>query len=352
MTRAWTRWLRWALWLAVFGAVAGAAWTNREALVRSVDLMARARVPWLVGAMLCVGGLYLCRAIVYGIPLRLLDYTVPWPFLWQAAIIASSVNQLIPTAGASSYAFLTYALHQRGVPSGQASLIALIDTLSYAFAAATVVLGSLAYLTLAGSLHGHPLLASFAPGAVLAGLAAWVYWLQRDRERFIPVALRAQQRLASLLGATWPEAPVRGFLEEYYKGKEVIGRRPRAFVKMVALQYLAVAADGAALYMTLLSLELVLSPAVVFLGFIVTVAAGTVVNAPAGGGSFEVIMSAYFARQGVDTSRAIAGALLFRGVTFWLPVLVSAGLILKFRNRKREIRRRRRPRFLRRRQAP
>jgi uncharacterized protein (TIRG00374 family) len=110
---------------------------------------------------------------------------------------------------------------------------------------------------------------------------------------------------------------------------------------MVLLQYLAVGADGAALYLTLLSLGLRLEPAIVFLGFIVTQAASTVINAPAGGGSFEVVMSAFFAGQGVDSSQAVAGALLFRLVSFWVPAVVSGGLLLNFRRRTREIRRRR-----------
>lgn len=332
--------LRWGLWAAVGAAVGLAAWSHRGAVVEALRFLPQAYLPWLVLAMASVAVLYACRAVVYGVPLRLLDYTVPWTFLWQTAIIASAVNQLLPTGGASSYAFLAYALHRRGVTTGQASLVALIDTLSYAFAAATIVLGALAYLGAAGGLPGRVVLLAFVPGTVLVGVAGWLYWLQRDRQRFVPMVLRLQRRLGSLLRRELPETPARSFLEDYYKGKEVIAGRPAAFVWMIALQYLAVCADAATLYLALLSLGLLLSPATVFLGFVVTLAAGTVVSAPAGGGSFEVVMSAFFARQGVDTSRAIAGALLFRLVSFWLPVLVSGVLVLTFRRHTTEIRRR------------
>jgi uncharacterized protein (TIRG00374 family) len=285
----------------------------------------------------------LCRATVYGIPLRLLGYTVPWTFLWQTAIIASAVNQLLPSGGASSYAFLAYALHRRGVSTGQASLIALIDTLSYACAAAALVIAALLYLGLGGGLPGRILLVGFGPGLAIVALGGLVYGLQRDQRRFVPLVLGLQRRAGALLGRTWPDEPTRAFLDDYYRGKEVISRRPRVFGRMVLLQYLAVGADGAALYLTLVALGLRLEPAIVFLGFIVTQAAGTVVNAPAGGGSFEVVMSAFFAGQGVDRSHAIAGALLFRLVSFWVPALVSGVLLLNFRRRTREIRRRRPP---------
>jgi len=337
-----TRLLRWVFWAAILGSVAFVAWSHRDALGRSIMLLPRAHLPWLLLAVACIGLLYLCRAIVYGIPLRLLDYTVPWTFLWQAAIIASAVTQLFPSGGASAYAFLAYALHRRGVPTGQASLIAIIDTLSYACAAATLVIGALVYLGLGGGLPGKVLLLGFAPGALLVVLGGGVYWLQRERRRFIPLAVKLARRIGSMFGRDGVEAPVRAFLEDYYQGKEVIARRPSVFARMVALQYLAVGADAGALYLTFVSLGLRLEPALVFLGFVVTLAAGAVVNAPAGGGSYEVVMSAFFARQGVDVSQAIAGALLFRVVSFWIPVLISGLLVLNFRRHTREIRRRRR----------
>jgi uncharacterized protein (TIRG00374 family) len=336
-----TRSLRWTLWAIVFGVVAVIAWSNRAAVVAAFTLLPRVRLPYLLAAVAAMGLVQLCRATVYGIPLRLLGYTVPWTFLWQAAIIASAVNQLLPSGGASSYAFLAFALHRRGVATGQASLIAIIDTLSYACAAATLVIAALLYLGFGGGLPGRILLVGFGPGLAIVALGGLVYWLQRDRRRFVPLGLRLQQKVGALLGRAWPDEPLRAFLDDYYKGKEVVGRHPRIFGRMVLLQYVAVGADGTALYLTLVSLGLRLEPALVFLGFIVTLAAGTVVNAPAGGGSFEVVMSAFFAQQGVESSHAIAGALLFRLVSFWIPALVSGVLLLNFRRRTREIWRRR-----------
>ncbi len=331
---------RWTLWAAVFATVAAIAWRHRASVVEAVDLMGGARPLWLGLALAAVALVYLCRARVYGIPLQLLDYTVPWSFLWQAAVIASAANQLVPTGGVSSYAFLTWALHKRGVSMGQAPLIALIDTLSYAFAAATLVVAALVYLALSGLLDFPWLLTGFGPGFALLTLGIWVYWLQRRRERLVPRALALQRRLGRWLGREWSDAPLRSFLDEYYKGKDVLGRRPRAFLKMVALQYLAVAADASALYLTFAALDLTVRPALVLLGFVVTLAAGSFVNAPAGGGSFEVVMSAFFAHHGLETSQAVAGALLFRVVSFWIPVLVGGALVWRFRERRIEIRRR------------
>src|SRR5207302_1750032 len=121
-------------------------------------------------------------------------------------------------------------------------------------AVATLLLGALIYLTVVGILDPGRLSLALVPGATLAGLAAWLYVLQRDRRRLTSVALGAARHLARALGRRWPEESVRGFLDEYYAGKDIIRRRPGAFCRMLGLQYLAVGCDATALYMAFLAL--------------------------------------------------------------------------------------------------
>jgi uncharacterized protein (TIRG00374 family) len=336
--RGW-RVLRWAVWAAVLVTVATVAVGKRAALEEAIVLMRHARVGWLLSAVLAIGLVYLSRALVYGVPLKLLAYDVPRRFLWETAIVATSLHQLLPAGGATGYAFLTYALHQRGVTMGQASLIALVDTLSYAAAAASLVVVSLVYVSLTGDLHTRTVAVAFVPGAAAVVLAGSLYVLQRDRERFTARVLRLQRWLASRIGARWRLEPVRAFLAEYYEGKAMIVRRRGPFLRMIGYQYLAVCCDCAALYLAFLSLGLAPRLSIVFMGLVVTMAAGAIVSAPAGGGSFELIMSAFFVRHGIGAAEAVAAAVLYRLVAFWVPVAVSAWLLLRFRHRRAQIRR-------------
>jgi uncharacterized protein (TIRG00374 family) len=337
--KGWARLLRWLFWLAVLSTVAVVGASNWRTIEQALESMTRARWRWLLPALAAIGLVYLCRALVYAVPLKLLAYHFPRRFLWSTAIVATSLHQLFPTAGLSGYAFITYALHQRGVRGGQASLIALVDTLSYAVATASLVIGSLVYLTLAGTFQPRTVALALAPGVGLVAVAGWLYAVQRDRERFSTLVMRLGRRLAALVHARWPEAPVTAFLEEYYKAKAVIARKRAAFLRMVGLQYLAVCCDAAALSLAFLSLGLMPKPWIVFMGFVVTMAAGALVSAPAGGGSFELVMSAFFVRHGVEGAQAVAAALLYRLVAFWIPVSVSALLLFGFRRRRIEIRR-------------
>jgi len=66
-----------------------------------------------------------------------------------------------------------------------------------------------------------------------------------------------------------------------------------------------------------------------------------VVSAPGGGGSFELTMAAFFSQHGLERSQGIAAALLYRLVAFWFPVALSLPLLLNFRQRRRDVRKRR-----------
>ncbi len=330
------RLLRW-VWVVVPVAAGVVAYRHRDSLVTAVGLVAQAQVLWLGPAALAIGGVYFFRASAYGVPLRLLGYSVRHSFLWRTALVATSLHQLVPAGGASGYAFLTWALRRRGVTTGQASLIALIDTLSYATAMATLVVAALVYLILGGTLLLGSVVAMFVPGVVTLALAAVAYWLQRDRRRFVGLLLRVKRRLADLAGRRWPDAPIRQFLREYYAGKRVISEHPAGWARMVGFQYLTVICDAVALSLAFVALGLRPPVWVVFLGLVVAMAGVAVITAPGGGGSFEVLMSAFFAAHGLRTADAIAAVILYRVVAFWLPIVVAAIALWGLRRRQRDV---------------
>jgi uncharacterized protein (TIRG00374 family) len=285
---------------------------------------------------------YVARATAYRVPLHLLGYSVRRRFLWATALVASALHQVVPTAGASGYAFLTYALGRRGVSAGQAPLVALIDTLSYDAAMATVVVVSLVYLATTAAVPVAPLLGLAVPGLALVAVAAGAWWIQRDERRFVPLVLRWKDRAAALAGRRWPDEPVRRFLAQFTEGKRVIARHPWAFARMVGLQYLTVGCDVAALYLVFVALGHRPAPGIVVMGLVLAMAGVLAIAAPGGGGGFEVIMATFFSMHGMPSGEAVAATVLYRAVAFWLPVLASVPALLGLRQRGRDVRRRRR----------
>jgi uncharacterized protein (TIRG00374 family) len=324
------------LFIAVLAAVGLTAYTSRDDLGSALALMGRIAVWRMVPAAAAIGGVYLCRAAVYGLGLRALGFDLGLWFLWRTALVATSVHQLVPAAGGSGYAYLSYAFHQRGVGVGKASLVALIDALSYSFSVATLVVISLFYVGFAGERTAERLSVAFAPGLLVVALAAYVYYRQRDPDDFERRALRWKDRVARLLRRRWSDEPVRRFLGQYYEGKEIIGERRGRFAAMIGFQYGAVLCDVAALYAVFAALGRAPDLWVVFLGFVLAMASISVVGVPGGGGSFEVVMSTFFANRGIPFAAGIAATLLYRVVAFWLPAATSLPVLLSMRQRPTE----------------
>jgi len=331
--------LRTLFWLVVPAAVAWVAYTHRALVVDALHLLRRADVRWVLAGVLAVALLYGCRALVYRVPLRLLGYSAGLSFLWSTAVTTSALQQVLPAGPATGYAFLTYAMHQRGVPAGRASLVALIDTLSYALAVATLVITALVWLAVTGNLHIAAFQTLFVAGVAFLAVGGWLYWLQRERQRLTPIVLRVGRRVVTWLGRRWREEPVHEYLEEFYRGKALIGRRPRAFIGMMGLQYVAVGCDAAVLYTSFVALGDWPRFWIVLLGFVVAMGGASAIGVPGGGGSFETLMAAFFITEGIPAASGIAATLLFRVLSFWLPVMVGALVIMRLRRRRRIIRR-------------
>lgn len=291
--------------------------------------------------MLAIAGVYVCRSRVYAIPLRLLGYSFSWRLLLGISLVATTIHQLVPVAGATGYIFLTWAFARQGASAARASLVAVIDTLSYAAAVGTLVVLSLVYLATSARVKWLGLVGGLTPGIVLFLLAVWVYRLQRNQRRFTALVLRAKTRVARWFARDgWPDEPVREFLEQYYEAKTIIARRRRAFLEMVAWQYVSVGCDILAVYLCFLGLGLMPRPGIVVMGFVLAMSGLALMAVPAGGGSFETIMAAFYSSHGIAASESIAVAILYRVVAFWVPVLVTAAIVLWIaRSRRRRIRR-------------
>lgn len=337
-SRGWVRVARWTVTAGVPVAAAIIAYRHGHLLVDAVGLVVGAHPAWLAVGLAAIAGVYLCRAFVYGQPLRLLDYTVPSSFLWKTAIMATSLHQLIPTGGASGYAFLTYALHRRGVRAGEASLVALVDTLTYAAALGTLTVAGLVYVVATGLVGVDSVAVSLLPGLAALAAAAALYHAQRDARRLERVVLGGGRWLGGRLRTGWPERPVRDFLAAYAESKATLAREPRVFLRMVGVQYLAAGCDAAALFAAFLALGVSPPVWVVGMALILAMAGASVVGAPGGGGSFEVIMAAVLAAHGVDPAQSVGATLLYRLMAFWVPVPLTLLLWLDIRRPRAEIR--------------
>lgn len=100
-------------------------------------------------------------------------------------------------------------------------------------------------------------------------------------------------------------------------------RHPWALLKALTCSVALTFCNVLSLFFCLYALGIHLPFAAVLLVFTFGVGAGAAVPTPGGLGGFEAGLAAGFVAYGIDASPALAAALLYRLVSYWLPLLVG-----------------------------
>lgn len=173
------------------------------------------------------------------------------------------------------------------------------------------------------------LLAAATAGLLLAGLLAGGVALWRFREGARSLAVTVLTPLARWVGRVLPgvappgEAAVGERVDGFGASLGRLGRAPRAVGVVLSLSLLARVVRTAALWLAFQAVGLSVSPALLLAVTPAAVAAAAV-PAPGGGGGVEtVLVGLVAATTGLAVPGVTAAVLLFRGVTYWLEVLVG-----------------------------
>jgi uncharacterized membrane protein YbhN (UPF0104 family) len=184
----------------------------------------------------------------------------------------------------------------------------LVGLLAFYGAYVIAVIGAVAVLWSRGELDGI-LLGVATAFTVLAGAVAAGILVFRERAgRILPGFVRRLPVAREVLAAL-AESPAHVF------------RDPRLIVETIALQLAIFVLDAATLEAVLRAIATPVPPPVVFASFVVASAVATLGWMPGGLGTFDATCVAMLHLHGVSVEAALAGTLLLRGFTFWLPML-------------------------------
>jgi uncharacterized protein (TIRG00374 family) len=216
-------------------------------------------------------------------------------------------DQALPSAGISGSIVLLRSVVNLGVPTPLATDALVTTLLSFYIATFGTALAALLLL------HGKATLAPIAEigvaalGLLLVALAAIVLSAVRfSKSRWRRYAERFEL-LRPLVDALASASP------EHLKS-------PRALSGAVLLQVGVVLLDAATLDFCLRAVGVHVPFGRVFAAFVLANIAGTFGFTPGGLGAFEAASVAVLHAFRVPVEPALAGTLLFRGLTYWLPM--------------------------------
>jgi Mg2+-importing ATPase len=303
----WSIWLSWLLGIAVLGAVIAAALHLSEGR-DFIDLVEHASPWWLLAAALLQTGTYIAQGEVWrrvgaraGVALSARD-------AFGLSLAKLFADQALPSAGISGSVVVAQILERRHVPREAAGAAVVINLASYHLGYIVALTAALAIL----EWDGH---ATFL--IVLCALA------------FVVFAVAVASGVMVMSGASSPRwaarigrfKPFRGSVEFILQSDARLVRDPRLVTAATVLQVCIIVLDSTTMYALLRSVGA--SPAVtgVFASFMIASLVRTIGIVPGGLGTFEATSVFTLTATGTAIPVALSATLLFRGLSFWLPMM-------------------------------
>lgn len=299
------RWFSWLVGLAMLAAVvaAGLHFSEERSFLRIAET---ARPWWFVLAVLLQAATYLAQGETFRVVTRAAKIPVPLGVAYELSLAKLFVDQALPSAGISGTVVLARALEARGIPGGVVMASVVVATISY-YAAYVLALGLALGITLVGG-HASPLIVGAALLFVLLSVALTALALalsnpRRPEPRWV-ARVRPLAHALSLLREADPRLA------------HNIG-----LIAVSALYQLAIVFfDTATMWILIRSLGVTASPTAVFASFMLSTLLRTIGFAPGGLGTFEAASVVTLKLAGVPVAVALSATLLFRGLSFWLPM--------------------------------
>ena len=280
---------------------------------RFAVLLSHAEPAWLILAVILQAGTYLCAGMIWHEVTRPRARSVPARALFRLSVEQLSVNQIIPTGGVAGNLLVFQAMRRLGLPAWLAAEAMLAEILSGYIAYATVAIVALAtLLALGGVTRGICyVLVAFAVAA--AAVVSTILYLLKHKDRQLP---------------SWADR-FNPLFAAHQAAKHVSSRRVlswRLLARTSALNIAIFLLDSGTLWAMMHVAGAPIRIPTAFVAIVIAFIAGTVSFLPGGIGGFETGAVTTLTLLGSPIEAALAGTLLFRGLTLWLPLI--PGLML------------------------
>jgi uncharacterized membrane protein YbhN (UPF0104 family) len=296
-------WTIGVLLLAVLVVVVGRRAEGR----RFAELLRHAQLAWLGVAVVLQVATYVCAAAIWQRALRRNSVRLSVRGLVPLGLAKLFADQALPSAGMSGTLLVVRGLTRRGVSRGLAVAAMLADLVSFYAAYALAVAVALGILWDRGELHRVVVGLGFAFALLATSVPLAILWMRSGAERRLPHWMRRLPRVGEAFDAISEGRP--GTIFGVSLGAET-----------VTLQLAILAFDAVTLGVMLHAVATPAPPAIVFASFVVASMVATLAWVPGGLGTFEGTCVAMLNVHGVPIEAALAGTLLARGFTFWLPM--------------------------------
>jgi Mg2+-importing ATPase len=301
------RWLVWTVGLALLAGVVAIAVHFAEG-GDFLRLALHARPGWLLAAAALQAGTYLAQAQVWRLVAGAAKARLSFADACRISVAKQFVDQALPSAGVSGTVFTAGALDARGMSRGAAWSAVAVNLISYD---AVYIVGLAAAVSL-GVLQGRG-------SGVIVFVAILFVMLSAG---FTALMLFLPGRESHPLSRRIARVPmIHGIVQHLESASPRLVRNPVLLGLAMLWQAAIFALDTLTLAALIRSLGADARLAGAFVSFMISSLVRSTGFIPGGLGTFEASSVFTLHLTGVRLPVALAATLMFRGLTFWLPML-------------------------------
>ena len=312
-TRSFSTRLGWLSGLLLLGAVVVVA-THMAEERQLAQLVREANPLWLIAGAVLQLLTYVCAAGVWQRALGWLGVEARLARLIPLGLAKLFTDQAVPSIGISGTLLVVRGLQRRGVSRGDAVAAMLTGLVAYYLGYLVAISAAIVVLWRHAELQPLTVLPLAALGLFAAGVPLAMFALRRRAADRPPPGWLARWPGTRDVSAVLHEAAPRSLFA------------PGLLAQAGALQLAIFALDALTLGAALRAVGSSVGSEVVFASFVVASVVSSLAWVPGGLGTFEGTCVAMLHVHGVALGTALAGTLLLRGMTFWLPMIPGFAL--------------------------
>ncbi len=329
MNRWWIFWILAAafIWLIVssFAEIKGI-----------LELLIKGNAGWILIATLLQAAYYTAFTVMFLFAFKAVEVKSRVKELLPLTFGSQFVNTIAPTWGMGGVALFIDDLSNRGQSPARATAGALLAQISDYVSFALVLVISLGYLYVQEELKDYEIIGAVLMLLVLCGLsAALLLGMFRPAllERMLSLAQRGIRSLACrikhkpLLEAGWASHNASDFIDAARAIEVHPVRLARTFGTALGAHLINIAS----IYALFLAYHSPISIGPLVAGYAIGILFWNISPVPQGIGLVEGVMAIAYNSLGVHGTTATVVVLAFRGLDFWLPMLIGFILLRKVR---------------------
>jgi len=327
--------LRWLFWLLVITFLSVVI--SRLAEVQKlVEVLARGQWQWVLVAALFQILFYILFAALYRSAFDTVEVHSSLPDLLPLTFASVFISVAAPSGGASSAALFVDDANQRGESGSHARVGTLLVRIVESSAFLLILLVGTIYLFRMHDLTFYEILWALLLLAFIGGLSVPLLlglWQPDWLRRLLAWVQRTTNQLAG-----WLKRP--HFLsedwslkngEEFTEAALATATHPSRLGRTVTIALAMHLINLTSLHFVFLAFHQPANPGILVAGFSMGVLFWIISMTPLGIGVVEGLMTLMFTSLGVPVERAAIIALAFRGLNFWLPMVIGSVLLRRLR---------------------